>query len=123
MVALAVALQPQAVHRGALAEIERPALQHGGVGRLGHLTAEGIQLPDKVTLGGAADAGVAGHIADGIQRDGKDDGTAAQPCGGKGGLDAGVACADDGDIELSGGVGGHHGWYLLLVRDFWGVGI
>ena len=42
---------------------KRQALQHGGVGRLGHLTAEGIQLPDEVPLGGAADAGVAGHIA------------------------------------------------------------
>ena len=113
MVALAVALQAQAVHGGALAEIQHPALQHGGIGRLGHLAAQGIQLPDKVALGGAADAGIAGHIADGIQRDGEDDGAAAQTGGGEGGFDAGVARADDGDIVGASGVGFHHGWYLL----------
>ena len=42
MVLLAVALQAQAVDSGALAEIEHPALQHGGVSRLCHFAAEGV---------------------------------------------------------------------------------
>ena len=115
MVALAVALQAQAVDRGAFAQVEHPALQHGGVGGLCHFAAQGIQLPHQVTLGGAPDAGVAGHIADGIQRDGKDDGAAAKTRGGQRRFDAGVSGADDGDIVFSCGVGFHHGSPFYLV--------
>ena len=66
-------------------------------------------------LGGAADAGITGHIADGIKRDGEDDGAAAEACGGKRCFDAGVTGADDGDIVAAGGVGFHHGGVPSLL--------
>ena len=100
----AVGLDPEAVDGGAFALVEHPALEHGGVGGPGHLAAQGVQFPDQVALGGAADGGVAGHVGDGVQGDGEEDDGAAQAGGGKGGLDAGVAGADDGDIVIPCGV-------------------
>ena len=70
------------------------------VRRQTHFAAQGIQLPDQVALAGAADGGVAGHIAHGIQVDGKENGLEAQPGGGQGGLNAGVARSDDGHVAI-----------------------
>ena len=61
-----------------------------------------VQFPDQMALAGAADGGVAGHVAHGVQIDGKDDGLQPQAGGGQRRLDAGVSGADDGNIKLSG---------------------
>ena len=98
-VVVPVNLGPQGVHRRALAQVEHPALDGAGVGGAAHLPAQGVDFPDKVALGRAADAGVAGAVAHGVQVDGKDNSRAPQPCGGQGGLYAGVPRADDGNIK------------------------
>ena len=98
MVAFAVGLHPQAVHGGAFAPVEHPALQKGGVGGQAHQPAQGVDLPYQVALGGAADGGVAGHIADKIQRQGEDGGFGAQHRRRVGGLDTGVPRAHHNDV-------------------------
>ena len=82
------------------------------------MQAQGVQLPDQVALAGAADRGVAGHVAHRVQVDGKADGPLAHAGGGQGGLDAGVARADHRDIVLSGGKFSHGRFLFCLV---WGA--
>ena len=101
VVGLAVRLDAQAVHRRALAPVEHPALQEGGVRRLAHLAAQRVDFPHQVALGGAANRGVAGHIADGVERHGEDGGFGAQPRRRQRRLDAGVPRADDGHLIAS----------------------
>ena len=96
-----VRLGPEAVDRGALAPVQEPVLDAGGVRRPGHLAPQGVQLPDQVALAGAADGRVAGHVAHRVQVDGKTDGLPPQPGRGQGCLDAGVAGADDRNIIFS----------------------
>ena len=98
-VVVPVNLGPQGVYRRALAQVEHPALDGAGVGGAAHLPAQGVDFPDKVALGRAANAGVAGAVAHGVQVDGKDNSRAPQPCGGQGGLYAGVPRADNGNIK------------------------
>ena len=101
-----VRLGPEAVDGGALAPVE-PVLDAGLIGGPGHLAAQGVQLPDQVALAGAADGGIAGHVAHRVQVDGKADGPLAHAGGGQGGLNAGVARANHRDIVLSGGKFSH----------------
>ena len=96
-----VGLHPQAVHRRALAPVEHPALQIGGVRRQPHHPAQRVHLPHQVALGGAADAGVAGHVADAVQAQGEQPGARAQHRRRVGGLDAGVARADHDHVKIS----------------------
>ena len=101
VVAAAVGLHPQCVHGGAFALVQHPALQVGGICRQTHHAAQRVHLPHQRALGGAADAGVAGHIADGVQTHGKHGGPGAQCGGGVGRFDAGMPGTDHNDIILS----------------------
>ena len=101
VVAAAVGLHPQCVHGGAFALVQHPALQVGGVCRQTHHAAQRVHLPHQRALGSAADAGVAGHIADGVQTHGKDGRFCAQHSSCMGGFDARMASADDDDIIFS----------------------
>ena len=94
-------MHPQRVHGGAFALVQHPALQIGGVCRQTHHAAQRVHLPHQRALGGAADAGVAGHIADGVQTHGKDSRFCAQYSSCVGGFDARMAGADDDDIIIS----------------------
>lgn len=67
-----------------------------------HFTAECIELRDELALAGSADGGVARHIADGIQVDGKANRFAAEPRSRQGCFDPGVSCANDADVISSG---------------------
>ena len=98
-----VRLGPEGPHRRPLPPVEHPVLDAGPVGGLRHLAPQGVQLPDQVALAGAADGGVAGHVAHRVQVDGEADGPHPQAGGGQGRLDASVARADDGDVKLSSG--------------------
>ena len=102
-----VGLRPQGVHRRPFAAVEHPVLDAGRVCRPPHLAAQRVQLPHQMPLAGAADGGVAGHVAHGVQVDGKDDGLQPQAGGGQSRLNAGVSGADDGNIKLSGRKGFH----------------
>ena len=101
VVALAVGLHPQGVYGRAFALVEHPALQIGGVRRQTHHTAQGIQLPHQRSLCGAADAGVAGHIADGIQAHGEHGGLRTQHSRRVGRFDAGMTGTNDNDVIVS----------------------
>ena len=97
----AVGLGPQGPYGGPLAPVQHPVLDTGPVGGLCHLAPQGVQLPHQMALAGAADGGVAGHVAHRVQIDGKAYRLQSQPGGGQRRLDAGVARADDGNIKLS----------------------
>ena len=101
VVAAAVGLHPQCVHGGAFALVQHPALQIGGICRQTHYAAQRVHLPHQRALGGAADAGVTGHIADGVQTHGKDGRFCAQHSSCMGGFDARMTCANDDDIIIS----------------------
>ena len=66
LVFAAVSLGPEGVHSRSLAAVEHPVLDAAVVSGNAHFTAQGIDLPDQMALAGAADGGVAGHIAHGI---------------------------------------------------------
>ena len=89
------------MYRRALAQIQHTVLDTGLVRGLCHLAAQGVQLPDQMALAGAADGGVAGHIAHGVHVHGKAEGVHAKACRGKGCLNAGMARADDRNITFS----------------------
>ena len=74
LIAPPVSLGPEGPDGGAFSPIEQPVLDAGFVRRLSHLAAQRIQLPDQVALPRPADGGVAGHIAHGVQIDGKANG-------------------------------------------------
>ena len=86
----------------AFPEVQQPVLDAAFVGGFGHFAPQGVQLPDQVALAGAADGGVAGHVAHGVQVDGQAHGVQPQPGGGQRGLNARVPCTDDGDVTASG---------------------
>ena len=117
----AVRLGPEAVDGGALTPVQQAVLDAGGVRRPGHFAPQGVQLPDQVAFSCASDGGVAGHVAYGVQVDGKTDGFLPQPRRSQGGFNAGVACADDGDIVFSGGKFLHWDFFLRRLRRRGGV--
>ena len=101
VVFLSVGLDPQGVDRGTFAPVQHPALKGGGIRRQTHQAAQGVHLPHQGALGGAADAGVAGHVPHCVQAHGKDGGPGAQHRRGVGRLDAGMARANHNHIIVS----------------------
>ena len=101
VIPLAVGLDPQGMDCRAFALVEHPALQIGRIGGQTHHAAQCIQLPDQRSLGRSANAGIAGHIADGIQTHGEHRRFCAQRCGSVGGFNARMARADHDDVIIS----------------------
>ena len=97
-----VGLCPGRIDRGALAPVQHPKLQTNRVGGPGHFAAQRVDLPHQLALGGAADGGIAGHIAHGVQTGADAQGAAAHPGGGQRGLDARVSRPHHHDIIGSG---------------------
>ncbi len=102
LIAPPVGLRPEGMDSRAFAQIKHTVLDAGFVGCPGHLTAQRVQLPDKVPLARAADGGVAGHIAHTVQIHGEAYGVKPHTRRGKGGLYSGMACAHNGYITFSG---------------------
>ena len=98
----AVSLSTEAPDGGAFPQIQQAVLDAAFVGGFGHFAPQGVQFPHQMAFPGAADGGVAGHIAYGVQIDGKDNGFQSKTGGSQRRLDAGVAGADDGNLKLSG---------------------
>ena len=101
VVALAVGLHTQGVDSRAFAPVEHPALQIGGIRSKAHHAAQCIQFTYQRAFCSAANAGIAGHVANGIQTHGKHGRFRAQCRGGVGGFDAGVTGTDDDDVIIS----------------------
>ena len=85
-----VRLPSQRADGGAFAGVEHADLQKVGVGGDAHLTAERVYLAHKMSLGGAADRGIARHKGDRVQRQRDDEGL--------------VSCARKGEARLNSGV-------------------
>ena len=67
LVAAAVCLGPERVNGGPFAQVQHAVLNTGFVRRFCHLAAKGVQLPNKVTLAGAAYGRIAWHVAHAVQ--------------------------------------------------------
>ena len=102
LISLAICLGAQGMDGGTLAPVEHPILNAAGIGGHTHFAAQSVQLPHQMPLAGAANGGIAGHIAHGVQIDGKQNGVQSQPGGSQGSLDSGVTRADDGNVTASG---------------------
>ena len=100
----------------AFPKVQKPVLDAAFVSSLCHLAPQSVQFPYQVALAGAADGGVAGHVAHGVQIDGKDDGLQPQAGGGQRRLDAGMSGADDGNIKLSRRKSFHHSCILSFFQ-------
>lgn len=79
LVTSAVCLGPERMDRWAFSPVQHPVLNAAGVRRPAHFAAQCVQLPDQMTLSRAANGGVAGHVANGVQIDGKNDSVHPQP--------------------------------------------
>ncbi len=85
---------------GAAAGVEEAELDADGIGRFAHGAAEGVDLADQVTLGDAADGGVAGHLRDEVEVHGHDGGPEPHARAGAGRLAPGVTGADNYHVVL-----------------------
>ena len=97
-VELAVRLGARTLNGGALAAIEDPELNPGGVGGARHQPVEGVDFAHEVALAEAADRGVAGHHADGVALLRHQRGARAEARRRRRGFAAGVAAADHDDV-------------------------
>ena len=68
------------------------------LGGTAYLTAERVDLKHELSLAGAAHRRIAGHIPDGVERDGIECDCASELRGGQSSLDPGVSRADNDDI-------------------------
>ena len=85
------------MHRRALAEIERSALQRNAVCRASHFAAQGVDFKDKVTLARAANGRIARKVGNGIKVDGEENGIHSHTRRRERGFNACVSGADDGN--------------------------
>ena len=118
LIAAAIRLGAQRVDGGTLASVEHTILDAAGVGGTRHLPAQGVQLADEMSLARAADGGIAGHIAHGIQIDGKNHRFQPEPGSGKPCLNARVPRADHGNIISSCGISHHVHFLCFLPKSF-----
>jgi len=101
-----VGLATGGAHRRPLAVIEDAELDAGSVGSLGHHPTERVDFLDQMALADPANGRVAAHRAHRLDGVGQQQGVQPHSRGGHARLGAGVATADDDDIE---GFGVTHG--------------
>jgi hypothetical protein len=92
-------LSAGATHGRTLAAIEHPELDPTGVRDPAHKSIQGIDLSDQMALTEASDRRIAGHCADGRKTVSDERCRRAHPGGRARGLAAGMAAADDDDVE------------------------
>ena len=116
LIGLFVGLGPGAVHGRALAAIEQPELNAGGIDGPAHQAAQGVDFADDLPLGHAADGRIAAHLADGIEIRGQQRRAGSQARRGRGRFRAGMAGADHHHVEVV--LGGWHACdYLADTHD------
>jgi hypothetical protein len=89
-------------YRRTLARIQGSELDPGTIGGAGHDAPQRINLAHQVALADAANGRVAGHLADGFDVVGEQQGATTHARAGRRGLGTGVAAADDDHIVCSG---------------------
>ena len=100
-VELAIGLGAGAAHRRALAAVQDAKLDAALVGDAAHQAVEGVDLADQMALAEPADRRIAGHRADGRESVRHQRGFGAHPGRRSRGFAAGVAAADDDNVEFS----------------------
>ena len=98
-VELAVRLGPRSADGRTLAAVQHPKLDPTGIGHPAHETVQGVDLADQMALAESADGGIAGHRADGRETMGHQGSLRAHPRSRARGFAAGMAAADDDDVE------------------------
>ena len=91
---------------GASGGVEEAELNAAGVGDFAHDAAEGVDFADEMALCHSTNRGITGHLGDEVEVEGEESGTQAHARGGGCGFAAGVARADDEDVEGLGEAGG-----------------
>ena len=96
---LAVGLGTRTPHGRTLAAVEHAELDARRIGHPAHQPVERIDLADQMALAETADGGIAGHRADGRKAMGHQRRPRTHARRRARGLAAGVAAADDDDVE------------------------
>ena len=95
----AVGLRAGGAHRRPFAAVEDAELDAAAIGRPRHRAAERVDLLDQMAFADAADSWVARHLAQRLDVVAQQQRAAAHPRRSQTGLGAGVAAANDDDIE------------------------
>jgi hypothetical protein len=95
-----VALGAGAPDGGSAGGVEQAELDAAGIGDLAHDAAEGVDLADQMSLGDAADGGIAGHLRDQVEVQGEERRAQAHPRGSGSGFAASMAGTDYQYVEL-----------------------
>ena len=98
-VELAVGLGARALHGRPLGAVEQPELDAGRIGDAPHQAVERIDLAHQMALAEPADGRVAGHLADGGEAVRDQRRARAHAGSRRRGLAAGMAAADNDDVE------------------------
>ena len=97
-VLLLVALRARGPHGRAARGIQQAELDADGVGDFAHDAAESIDFADEVSLGNAADGGIARHLRDEVDVERVERSLQAHASGGHGGLASGMAGANHHNV-------------------------
>lgn len=92
-------MRPRATNRRTLAPIENAKLDAAGITDPPHQTIERINLAHQMPLPETPDGRIAGHRADGREPVRHQSGRRSHPSGRSRGFTAGVAAANDDDVE------------------------
>ena len=98
---LAVRLGARPAHRRALAAVEHPKLDAGGIRDPAHHAVQRIDLAHQMALADPADRGIAGHLADGLELVRQQQRARAKPRGRGRRLAARMPSTDDDDVKRS----------------------
>ncbi len=93
-----VGLGSRSLDRPSPAAVEEAEVDPGFVGQATHQAADGVDLPDELSFGQAADGGIAGHLGDGFQVGGDQACALPHGAGCIGGLAPGVSGAHHDDV-------------------------
>ncbi len=99
-IGLLIALGTRRPDGGAARSIEETELDADGVGDLAHDAAERVDFADEMSLGDAADGGIAGHLGDEIDVQCVKGSLQAHAGGSHGGLASGMTGADHDHVEM-----------------------
>jgi hypothetical protein len=100
LVLFLIALSSGRVHGRAFGPIQHAKLDPGLVGEQTHDAAKCIDFADDLSLGHSADGRIAGHLRDGVSIHCQQDSAHPEPSCGQCCLDAGMASADNRNIEF-----------------------
>ena len=97
-----IRLCPGRAHGRALAAVENPELDTGPIGGAGHGSAQGVDFLDQMALTDATDGRVTGHLSEGFDVVGQQQGFTPHACRRQRSLGAGMATTNHDHIKATG---------------------